>query len=268
MRGNNVDASFSFTHDIFFEWTFFRLLIDLGESWLEGLAQAGEPPLLGRVVGLLAQYSIVEPGKWSASYAALDQSTLRPQWRREWLTAPPFTSAFVANGKEFTELVTANDHVLLEKLLVWFQAQHTVPSPAVLANASPGQSGLDRLGLAELLSWPSDFASWGRFLDWLMPLAPTLPVRLLPRIVEVFSVWQNALSELPTPRSKAIVAMCAEWLIEFEKAVYPENFAFETGRWKELGSDAQKHFATALRVVIVRAARAFPRPPMPYSTER
>ena len=217
VRGNNGDASFSFTHDIFFEWTFFRLLIDLGETWIEGLAKAGEPPLLGRVVGLLAQHSITEPGKWSAGYAALDRSTLRPQWRREWLTAPPFTSAFVSRQQEFAELVTANDHAMLEKLLVWFQAQHTIPSPAVLAQASPGQSGLDRVGLAELLSWPSDFPSWGRFLDWLLPLAATLPVRLLPRVVEVFSVWQNALSDFRTVRSKAIVATCAEWLIEFEK---------------------------------------------------
>ena len=258
LRRNNGDASFSFTHDIFFEWTFFRLLIDLGDTWIEGLAQAGEPPLLGRVVGLLAQHSIAEPGKWSASYAALDQSTLRPQWRREWLTAPRFTGAFVSKWKEFGELVTANDYALLEKLLVWFQAQHTIPSPTVLAQASPGQSGLDRVGLAELLSWPSDFTSWGRFLDWLLPLAATLPIRLLPRVVEVFSVWQNALSDFRSARSKAIVTICADWLIEFEKVAYPQNWAFERSRWNVLGRDAQQQFATALRIVVVRAARAFP----------
>ena len=258
VRGNNGDASYSFTHDIFFEWAFFRLLIDLGETWIEALAKAGEPPLLGRVVGLLAQHSIAEPGKWSAGYAAVDRSALRPQWRREWLTAPPFTSAFVGGQQEFTELVTAKHHAMLEKLLVWFQAEHTIPSPTVLAQASPGQSGLDRVGLAELLSWPSDFASWGRFLDWLLPLAPTLPVLLLPRVVELFSVWQNALSDVRTARSKAIVAICAAWLIEFEKAAYPEEMAFERGRWDALGRDAQKQFATALRIVVVRAARAFP----------
>lgn len=258
VRGNNGDASYSFTHDIFFEWTFFRLLIDLGDTWIEGLARAGEPPLLGRVVGLLAQHSIVEPGKWSAGYAALDGSTLRPQWRREWLTAPPFTSAFFNGQKEFAELVTANDYALLEKLLVWFQAQHTIPSPIVLAQASPSESGLDPVGLAALLGWPSDFTSWGRFLDWLLPLAATLPVRLLPRIVEAFSVWQNALSDFRTPRSKAIVATCADWLIEFEKAAYSDRLLFERGRWDELGRDAQKQFATALRIVVLRAARAFP----------
>ena len=258
VRGNNGDASFSFTHDIFFEWTFFRLLIELGDTWIEGLAQAGEPPQLGRVVGLLAQHSIAEPGKWSASYAVLDRSTLRPQWRREWLTAPPFTSVFVNKGKEFTELVTANDYALLEKLLVWFQAQHTIPSPTVLAQASSGQSEFGRVRLAELLSWPSDFASWGRFLDWLLPLAPTLPVRLLPRVAEVFSVWQNALSEFRVARSKAIVITCANWLIEFEKAAYTGKYAFERSRWDELGHDAQEQLATALRIIVVRAARAFP----------
>lgn len=258
VRGINGDASYSFTHDIFFEWTFLRLLIDLGDAWIDGLAQAGQPPLLGRVVGLLAQHSIAQSGNWLANYAALDRSTLRSQWRREWLTAPPFTSAFVNRQKEFTELVTAKDYMLLEKLLVWFQAQHTIPSPLVLAQASSGQSGLDQVGLAELLSWPSDFTSWGRFLDWLLPLAPTLPVRLLPRVVEVFSVWQNALSDYRAARSEAIVTTCANWLVEFEQAAYPGEYAFERGRWDELAREAQKQFATTLRIVVVRAARAFP----------
>ncbi|WSH01445.1 hypothetical protein U8P71_24470 [Rhizobium ruizarguesonis] len=36
-------AAFSFTHDIFFEWAFFRLLLDLGDAWPNGLINAGEP---------------------------------------------------------------------------------------------------------------------------------------------------------------------------------------------------------------------------------
>lgn len=258
VRGNNGDASFSFSHDIFFEWTFFRLLIDFGDSWVDVLAQSGEPPLLGRVVSLLAQQSITEPSKWSSNYAALNQSTLRPQWRREWLTAPPFTSEFVNRQAEFTDLVTADEHMLLEKLLVWFQAQHTIPNPTILAQTSPGQSGLGQVDLAELLSWPSDFTSWGRFLDWLLPLAATLPVRLLPRVVEVFSVWQNALSDFRTERSKAIITICAKWLIDFELVAYSEELVFERSGWDELGRDVQKQFATALRLIIVRASRAFP----------
>jgi len=36
----------------FFEWAFFRLLIELGDGWTDALIAACEPPLLGRVVAL------------------------------------------------------------------------------------------------------------------------------------------------------------------------------------------------------------------------
>jgi hypothetical protein len=123
-------ASFSFTHDIFFEWVFFRHLIELGNDWTRGLSDAGEPPLLGRVVGLLAQSALASPGKWSEGYRHLESQALRAQWRREWLTAPPFTPAFAQGHREFQALFSENDYAFLEKLLVWFQAQHTIPSPS------------------------------------------------------------------------------------------------------------------------------------------
>lgn len=258
LRGHDGDASFSFTHDIFFEWVFFRLLIDLGTEWYQGIAKAGEPPLLGRVVGLLAQHLLTTPGRWSTDYRALEGSTLRPQWRREWLTAPPFTSVFVSAQKEFADLLVADDFALLEKALVWFQAQHTVPSPIVLAQTDASGEGVDRIRLAELLNWPSDFVSWGRFLDWLIALAPSVPVRLMPIIVEVFSVWQNALSNFRNPRSQAVVETCSRWLIDLEQEVYQDRLAFEHGKWDALGRDAQSQFATALRIEIVRAARSYP----------
>jgi hypothetical protein len=120
IRGHDGGASYSFTHDIFFEWVFFRQLIDLGADWKSGLIEAGEPPLLGRVVGLLAQSSLDSPGKWTAGYRYLEGQPLRPQWRREWLTAPPFTPAFEQGQREFETLLTANDYTLLEKLLPFF----------------------------------------------------------------------------------------------------------------------------------------------------
>lgn len=258
VRGNDGDSSFSFTHDIFFEWAFFRLLIDLDTLWIDGLTKAGEPPLLGRVIGLLAQHSISKQDKWTSGYMALDNSALRPQWRREWLTAVPFTSAFSNNQKEFTDLVMSNECLLLEKVLVWFQAQHTIPNPTVLLQISQGKTGTDKLGLAELLSWPSDFAGWGRFLDWLLPNISKLPIRLVPRVVEVFSVWQNALSDFQNPRSKTIVSVCAEWLVEIEKIAYAAPWTSDRGRWEVVGSDAQKHLATELRIIIVKAARVLP----------
>lgn len=119
------------------------------------------------------------------------------------MTAPPFTPAFAQGHQEFRALLFENDYALLEKLLVWFQAQHTIPSPVILQNTMSVVEGIDRVGMADLLSWPSDFESWGRFLDWLLLLAPSLPSRLLPNILEVFSVWQNFCADIKNPRSAA-----------------------------------------------------------------
>jgi hypothetical protein len=260
VRDHDGGASYSFSHDIFFEWVFFRRLIELGDDWTRGLTEAGEPPLLGRVVGLLAQSALLSPGKWSAGYRNLEGQSLRSQWRREWLTAPPFTPAFAQGHQEFQALLSENDYALLEKLLVWFQAQHTIPSPIVLRDATNAAEGLDRLGMADMLGWPSDLESWGRFLEWLLPLAPALPPRLLPNAVEVFSVWQNLFADRKNPLSAVIVDVCANWLIELEGVEYPEHFVFRHGRWDGLGDKARSSLAIALRIMIMRSARSYPAP--------
>ena len=170
IRDRDGGATYSFAHDIFFEWGFFRHLIELGDDWKDGLIKAGQPPLLGRVVGLLAQNALGSPGKWSAGYRDLQRQPLRPQWRREWLTAPPFTPAFADAQQEFQALLAENDYALLEKLLVWFQAQHTIPNPYILQNTEIDIGDGDRVSMADLMSWPSDLESWGRLLEWLIPL--------------------------------------------------------------------------------------------------
>jgi hypothetical protein len=258
IRTQDSGASYSFTHDIFFEWVFFRHLIELGDKWMTGLEEAGEPPLLGRVVGLLAQSALATPGKWSAGYRELEAQPLRPQWRREWLTAAPFTPAFEHGMQEFQTLLIENDYALFEKLLVWFQAQHTIPSPIILQNSTATVDGVDHLGVAELLGWPSDFLSWGRLLDWLIPLAPSLPPKLLPQVLEVFAVWQNACADLPNVRSAALIQASNNLLLELENVEYAEEWKPERGRWDALGSEARSSLATALRMIIMRSARSYP----------
>jgi hypothetical protein len=207
IRGERGGSSFAFAHDIFFEWAFFRLLIDLGDDWTKALEAAGEPPLLGRVVGLMAQEAITDNGRWSAGYRALASKNLRRQWQREWLTAPPFTPAFEVAKVEFAALLKADDLALFEKVLVWFQAQHTIPSPIVLGNIKGPVEGMDNLAVADMLGWPSDFPAWGRLIDWIIEEADAIPVRLIPKILEIFNVWQNALSDLENGRSKAILQL-------------------------------------------------------------
>ncbi|MFJ2363835.1 AAA family ATPase [Pseudomonas sp. NPDC087697] len=260
IRNHDGGASWSFTHDIFFEWVFFRQLIEFGDDWSSCLTDAGEPPLLGRVVGLLAQSRLSSPGKWSAGYRNLEGRALRPQWRREWLTAPPFAPAFAQGHPEFHALLADNDYVLFEKLLVWFQAQHTIPSPTILQSTMNGVVALDRVGIADRLGWPSDFKSWGRLLDWLFPIAHSLPARLLHNMLEVFGVWQNACIDIKNPRSAIIIEVCADWLIELEGVEYSKEIHLAHDRWDALGREARSSLATDLRMTIMRSARSYPAP--------
>ena len=195
----------------------FRLLIDLGDEWTKALETAGEPPLLGRVVGLIAQEAVTDNERWSEGYRSLASKNFWRQWQREWLTAPPFTPAFEEAKAEFAALLSADDFVLFEKVLVWFQAQHTIPSPLVLGNIKSPLEGMDNLAIADMLGWPSDFKAWGRLIDWIIGEADAIPVRLIPRLLEVFDVWQNALSGLKNGRSNAIMQLASAWLVRFEK---------------------------------------------------
>ncbi|MGJ0508830.1 MAG: hypothetical protein ACR652_17225 [Methylocystis sp.] len=256
LRAERGGAIVSFTHDIFFEWVFFRLLIDLGDGWLSALAAAGEPPLLGRVVGLLAQDALTETGRWTDGYAKLESSALRSQWRREWLTAPPFTNAFKNGIDEFTQLVEANDFALCDKLLVWFQAQHTVPSPIIMQTAIK-IDGMDPVRMADLLGWPSDGVAWGRMIDWIIARQQTLPARLIPQALEVFSVWQNVFADLKIERSKNILATCSAWLIDLEAEAYAAGYTRARGKWEVLSQEAQNNLATGLRSLILRSARGY-----------
>ena len=260
IREHDGGAFYSFTHDIFFEWVFFRLLIERGPDWPLSLAEAGEPPLLGRVVGLLAQHAIASPKRWTQGYRDLETRALRPQWRREWLTAAPFTPAFVRGQKEFQTLLTENDYALFEKLLVWFQAQHTIPSPLILLQSKNLIEGVNLVRMADMLGWPSDFRGWRRLLDWIFPLAPSLPARLLPNVAELFGVWQNLFAGIQNPGSAQILHLCSEWLIELEESLYTAKSPGEYEKWGELGRRAQLNLVTKLRTIVLQSANIYPEP--------
>ncbi|MEO5329276.1 MAG: AAA family ATPase [Magnetococcus sp. THC-1_WYH] len=261
IRDSNGGAPYSFTHEIFFEWVFFQHLIELGEDWTNAIINAGELPRLGRVVGLLAQNALSTPGEWSVGYRNLEnKQSLRPQWQRDWLTAPPFTSAFSQRYLEFQALLIENDFTLLEKLLVWFQAQHTVPNPIILQGVMNEVEGVSRISMADQLGCPSDIKGWGRLLDWLFPLLPDLPVRLLPIILKLFGVWQNKYSNIQNPRSAAMLELCASWLVEVETIKYPSDFNIDRKRWGAIGSEALSNLATNLRMIILCSAHSYPEP--------
>ncbi|MDU8357644.1 AAA family ATPase [Pseudomonas syringae group sp. J309-1] len=258
IREERGGSLLTFSHDIFFEWAFFRLLIDLGDDWTSALTSAGEPPLLGRVVGLMAQDAVTENGRWQAGYRSLVSKQLRRQWHREWLTSPPFTPAFHARKNEFTKLLKSDDFALFEKVLVWFQAQHTIPSPVILGNLKAPIAGIDNLEIADLLGWPSDFAAWGRLLDWLISEAGSLPVRLIPKALQIFDVWQNCLSDHQNHRSQAFLSIVDGWLKRFENGALRDNSSAGHKASHTFSSDEGSRLGTSLRTLLLRSARSYP----------
>jgi hypothetical protein len=258
LRDQREGAFLAFAHDIFFEWAFFRMLIELGDNWTNALVAAGEPPLLGRVVGLMAQGALADKGRWGEGYRSLVSKNLRRQWQREWLTAPPFTPAFESAKAEFAALLKADGFLLFEKVLVWFQAQHTIPSPLILGNIKSPVEGLDNLTVADMLGWPSDFSAWGRLIDWVIDEADTVPVWLIPRIIEVFDVWQNVFAEFKNTRSKAILELANTWLLRFEKSELRDTGSDGKELERRFTRDDSSHLAKALRNILLRSGRSYP----------
>jgi hypothetical protein len=249
----NLGHTVRFSHDIFFEWAFYHVLVDRAEHWLEEIHDCGEPPAVARVVELLAQREYTKGQDWSNVLAQIAPSTMRSQWTRAWLLAPLVTSAFEHDEDQFASAVFANDFGLLNKALVWFQAEKTVPNPGVLAQSlTPEQ----RLRVADFLGWPSDFAAWRRFISFLLRRISDIPVKLYPAVEAVFEVWQNALAGMPNPVSHAILTQCAEWLRDLQTPSSAEEPEARSTRWKQVADIGE--FAESLARLILRASIAEP----------
>lgn len=250
----------SFTHDIFFEWAFLRLLVDAQTDWLSILSAAGEPPLLGRIVALLSQYSISNNLGWTDTYRLLETKSLRPQWQRAWLTGPPASPEFLSNLEEFHNLLVEQDFRLYEKFLVWFQAEHTIPNPLVLARRDIGLNGAALLRAADALGWPSNVDMWVRVIRWIISSEKMLPRRLVPRIVEVLSVWQNAFAGIENSTSTNIVDLCAKWFTELQDVTFSPFGANDSSPWNSIGVEAQGELSARLLQIVLGAARTIPGP--------
>jgi hypothetical protein len=249
-----------FSHDIFFEWSFFHLLLDQGDDWIATLTAAGEPPALARVVELLSQATYPIPDQWSHELNALEQTHLRPQWLRAWLLAPLFSSHFAEQADMFGASMAANGHQLFGKLLVWMQAEKTTPNPMVLSGVLGGDlDTTTRIRIADTLGWPSDFAAWRRLITWSIEQIPSLPDTHIRDLVTLFETWQVAFADHSNIVSQRIVAQCATWLHAIEDDHVDRRFG--SGRVVNdaaLRSRVPTALETELRALVLRAARAFP----------
>jgi hypothetical protein len=253
--------SAQFSHDIFFEWSFFHWLVDQDNEWVAALTQAGEPPALARVVELLSQATYPDASAWQRNLVNLQGAPVRPQWLRAWLLAPLSSPRFGEQVDMFSAAVTANDHRLLTKLLVWMQAEKTVPNPLVLSGqlGAPDLGASARIRLADALGWPSDVVSWSRLLTWALDRIATFPDRCLGDLVTLFETWQVICADFQNPVSERLINQCAVWLNAIE-------VDHQAPRWQlpsePLNSATQvrtpSHLETELRALVLRASRAYP----------
>jgi hypothetical protein len=240
-----------FSHDIFFEWAFLHTLMDAGAGWLDEIRACGEPPAVARVVELLSQAQFTDAAGWANNLRAIAGSKARSQWTRAWLLGPLASSVFTAHAETFATAVMADDYRLLQKALVWFQAEKTTPNQNILAGDLPADQ---RIRFADLLCWPSDYAAWQRLIDFCLARIDDIPVALYPDIVSVFQVWQNALAGIRNPVSKALLTQCAEWLKELDAR---DDLAREDrSRWDDL--DEVGDFKKSLARLLLLAVGSYP----------
>jgi hypothetical protein len=214
MRSNDIDADIlndlvadgiladvsightaKFTHDIFFEWSFLRLLISKDREWRAEIRTAGEPPVLGRVVELLSQLVFTKGDDWENHLNETETAGMRPQWTRAWLFGPFGAPGFAERVAVFENAVFRDNARRFAKLVVWFQAEKTRANPQVL-NGTLVNQGLTRseiVKIADALAWPSDLLTWSRFCQWLLDSIPRCPVETVSNIVSAFEIWQNIL---------------------------------------------------------------------------
>ncbi len=244
------DDRYRFAHDIYFEWSFYQFLHDREDDWIAALTEAGEPPVLGRVVELLAQSKLAS-FDWAAGLATLEASTLRAQWRRAWLIGPLASAEFEDHQGAFESAVSADGYKRLNQLLVWFQAERTTPNALVLQNESLPYSGPERIQYADRFGWPSDPRAWRRLIEWTLEREEKFPVEVVPNLVSVFEVWQNAFSMTPNPVSQRIVDKALDWLIDIENRRYASGWTHDHGWWQGLDGDT---LCTALDLLTSNAS--------------
>lgn len=245
-----------FAHDIYFEWAFLHLLIDREREWTTELRGTGEPPVLGRVVELLAQLAYRDKDAWVEDLTALEHSALRSQWTRAWLLGPFASSNIEDDPEQMSAAVFGNGAARLSKLVVWFQAEKTKPNPRILQRAEL-KSAVATLRVADAFAWPSDVTAWNRLIRWLLADPARLPQAVASDIVSVFEVWQNLAADEPNSRSVTILTLASNWLQDLEDRLHAEDFRSDYNAWGR-GSERLGELEERLRALILRAGRAYP----------
>lgn len=210
VRINTKTSAVNFTHDIFFEWSLLYVLLEEQQEWLTKVESFGQPPLIARVVELLAQREFID-GEWNNHLSNPKFEELRSQWLRAWLLGPVGHPRFLELNEKYTQSLVENEFALLNKLLTWFQAEKTKANPVLLLHS-------DQLQRAFEYPWPSDVMLWISFLEYIFELIPDLSKSLFPQVLKNFEVWQYFGVHFPSNKiTIKLLDIALEWLQELSE---------------------------------------------------
>jgi hypothetical protein len=262
IRDDEGGGRVTFEHDIFFEWSFFQVCSSRGDQWLSAIVEAGEIPQLGRVVELLSQARFERRDRWADHLRIVESAAARSQWNRAWLLAPFSSPLFPERENTFADAIDNGPPVRFSQLLVWFQAVRTTEHPGVLSGeiGGPTLTRLQRLRLADSLSWPRDMPAWRRLTRWVIDRIGRLSGDAIPDVLTVFDVWLNAFPGRTDPITQSIRGLAKEWLAEIESVSHPETFLRirPVTRWEGMTLLSPEELESTLRAAFLRTAICVP----------
>jgi hypothetical protein len=257
LRDAHAGHSVQFVHDIFFEWSFVRLLVSREDAWLEEIQAVGEPPVLGRAVELLSQRTFSSDDNWEQHLVQAEEASMRSQWTRAWLLGPMGAANFGDRAEDLAAAVFWDQAQRLTKLLIWFQAEKTRPNPFILSH----RGTIDELSpreieqAADAYGVPSDYLTWIRCCNWILDNIDRCRTETIPDIVSVLEVWQNGLTGIPNDTSDRIIGQTKKWLEDIEDRQHPEEYRYDRGSWDGLGRGSLEELEERLRALLLPAVR-------------
>ena len=227
LRDKELGHSVIFTHDVYEEWALCQLLISQGSDVAGFLRSHGEADLFIRPVQLLGTYLIETNASiddWRALYENLGDAALRPVWQRAVLTACLHSTRATELLRSAAEYLRENNGERLRKMLMALATTEVMPNPMFLdEKLTPDVEPADRAKYAHLTAVPKA-QTWVRFLDWLIPLVPTLPPVLIPDLLPVFATWQNSFAGNRVRHCRQIGELSYQWLTEVEDANHARDY--------------------------------------------
>ena len=227
VRQHAYGHSVEFAHDIYEEWALTQLLIGQDDiaSFLE---KNGEPDNLIRPMQLLAalhlETNATIDGWGEALYEVTGSANLRSVWQRAVITAPLHSVRATELLRRLSAFLQANEGAPLRRLVTAVRTSEVVPNPFFLDEAlTPHVKFADRAKLAMLTAQPK-VRTWIRFLDWFVPIVPSLSPSFIPDMVKIFQPWQTQFSGMKIRHCRAIGLVSYSWLKEIEEARHPAKF--------------------------------------------